>query len=658
MVGAWDPDTDTVLVERDVRFDETILYHSANQVATEATYKFLADVGSEDDDTPTIVPPVKTLNEISSDINDDEPSAEKVELPQHHQYNLRDRAEPQEIDNDHTSDDSIYDDPLDTDFAAPSGSESEFSFVALKSVTIPIPKSFEEAMRSEHREDWMAAMVEEYMSLISNNTWKLCPREANMNVIKCKWVYDLKLNTDGTINRFKARLVACGYSQKFGSDYTDTYAPVVRMDTLRIVVARGVRNRWIIKQIDIKTAYLNGKLRETIYMSQPLGFEIDVEVMVCLLLRCLYGLKQSGREWNNEFNDTVVDDGFERLLEDPCAYIKTRGEDTTILLVFVDDIIVVASSKELHEHVMRLLNTKFIAKDLGDLNYCLGVQFVRDTNKGTMHMNQKLYVETILHEYVMSDSKTVCTPMESNLKLPTLKDPESNDLASRYRTLVGKLNYLMIMTRPDLAYVVGQLCRHLQNPGDAHWRLAKRVLRYLNGTRTLGLCYDQNSMDELVGYTDSSYQDSTTDNKSTGGYIFTYAGAPVAWMSRKQRVVANSTMEAEFIAFWEASRQAVWSRSLSFSLNFMETGSIPIFCDSQSGISFARDVGITFTTKHILTKFHYARLCVRDGYISINYISSKENRADYLTKALPRDSFTYLVELSGVEQLTIQGIAN
>ena len=450
-----------------------------------------------------------------------------------------------------------------------------------------------------------------------------------------KWIFKRKMKTDGTIDKYKARLVIKGYKQKEGLDYFDTYSPVTRITSIRMVLAIAALQNLEIHQMDVKTAFLNGDLDEEIYMEQPEGFvALGQEKKVCKLVKSLYGLKQAPKQWHQKFDSVVLANGFKINECDKCIYVKNTVNGYVILCLYVDDMLIVGSDDEMIKSTKAMLSTKFDMKDMGLADVILGVKILR-TSDGLV-LSQSHYVDKILDKFSNDDSGVVRTPIDVNLHMS--KNRGENVSQLEYSRVIGSLMYLMSCTRPDIAYAVSKLSRYTSNPNGDHWKGIVRVLRYLRYTRDYGLHYTRYPV-VLEGYSDANWISDVKNSKSTSGYVFTLVGAAISWKSSKQTVIARSTMESEFIALDKCGEEAEWLR------NFLEdiprwpkpVTAISIHCDSQSAIGRAQNVMYNGKSRHIRRRHNTIRQLISIGVISVDYVKSKDNIADSLTKWLNRE---------------------
>lgn len=508
------------------------------------------------------------------------------------------------------------------------------------------PTTFEEATTCPEKAKWEEAMGKELKSLKDNEVWELTTLPPDKKAVGCKWVYRVKTNSDGSIERFKARLVARGFDQKYGLDYDETFCPVVRLESLRSLIALSTQRGLELHHVDVHTAFLNGTLQEEVFMKQPTGYEKEGEEhLVCKLRKSIYGLKQSSRCWNTALDAHLKQMGFTQLKSDPCIYVS-GGDDPFYIGVYVDDMILAGKEAVRMKSVKKQLASKFDIKDLGKLSYFLGMSIVQDLEQRRTWMGQPMHTEKLLTRMGMSDCKPVKTPVEPGNRLVKASEDEEAVDQQSYQSLVGSLMYLATCTRPDIAYAVGMLARYSSKPNQSHWVAAKRVLRYLKGTVNFGLVYSGDSC--VVGHSDADWAGDVDDRKSTSGYMFQIAGGPVSWRSRKQNTVALSTAEAEYVALSSAAQECVWMRRLVAELGNPPGGPTIILEDNQSSIAMAKNPQFHGRAKHIDIKHHFIREQVSAGSIELKYCPTQEMLADVLTKGLPQQQFSLLREKAGI----------
>jgi hypothetical protein len=378
------------------------------------------------------------------------------------------------------------------------------------------PRDYKEALRIPH---WRDAMETEFSALHRNGTWKLVPPVPGINLIDSRWIFKVKLHSDGSIERYKARLVAKGYKQRYGLDYDETFSPVVKPATIRLLLAMALSHRWHIRQLDIQNAFLNGFLDEEVYMRQPPGFaDPDHPGHYCKLVRSLYGLKQAPRAWHARLSSVLGTLGFSPSVADTSLFILRRPDITVYLLVYVDDIIVLSSTAAAIPRLVGQLRSEFSVKDLGVLHYFLGIE-VSSPSTGALLLRQRKYALELLARAGMLKCAPVTTPMASSERLcSTDGDLLSPEEATQYRSLVGGLQYLT-MTRPDLSFVVNKVCQYLHEPRTPHWSAVKRILRYVRYTVDTGLLFRASSSTLLSAFSDADWAGNMDDRRSTGGML-------------------------------------------------------------------------------------------------------------------------------------------
>lgn len=447
----------------------------------------------------------------------------------------------------------------------------------------------------------------------------------------------------GEIDCFKSRLVAKGFAQKPGIDYDETFSPVVRFATIRTLLAHAVKNDMLIHQMDVVTAFLNGTLDEDIYMQQPEGYvEEGNEHLVCKLKKSLYGLKQSPRCWNKTFKDFMESIGFISCEADPCVFI--RG--STIVAVYVDDLILITNEEKEMDSVKKSLANRFKMKDMGDIHYLLGVS-IEHSAEG-LKLNQEQYIQKMLSKFEMAECNPVATPADCNVKLEK-HDGISNSVdATKYQSMVGSLLYAAVATRPDIAHAVGVVSKFCAEPSEMHITAVKRIFRYLKGTMCVSLNYNRKSKSESVfGYCDADWAGDLDDRHSTSGYVLLLAGGAIAWLSKKQATVALSTAEAEYIALSNIAQEIAWLKNLLGEIGVDSSDPILVNEDNQSAIAMTKNVRHS-RAKHIDIKFHFVKEAIENNILKLKYCPSKENVADILTKSLPKFQFQECVSALGI----------
>jgi transposase InsO family protein len=525
------------------------------------------------------------------------------------------------------------------------------------------PQSYDKAVNDPlYGKEWTTAVQEEYNSLMKNGAWELVEMPPGKNLVTCKWVFKAKHNANGNITRFKARLVARGFSQAFGIDYFDTFAPVAKLTTYRVIFALAALEQWEIHGMDVITAYLLGKLDEEIYMMQPEGFvRMGMKRnMVCRLLRSLYGLKQAARVWNLKIHTFLTKIGFIRSTADPCLYVDIK--QNLYITIWVDDLLIVGKNGKDIANVKVQLSREFEMKDLGKLEHFLGMRITR-TLDGGITIDQSGYIRQILERFGMESSKAVTTPIAAGSRLTPNDSHATQTDIKQYQAMVGSLMYAMLCTRPDLAYAIQQLSQFNANPTNAHFQAAKRVFRYLQGTQTMGLMYGKhygkhNDLTERIQcYCDADYA-MDGDRKSISGNLFMLGDSPISYQAKKQTTVAQSTVESEYAAMAHAIKEMIWLQYLLRDFGMSKYAPTTLFCDNQGAISLAKNPTHHAKTKHVDVQLHFIRDHIEKGTINVEYCPTEDMLADIMTKGLPRERHERLLGMMGVGTRTHEVTAN
>jgi hypothetical protein len=453
------------------------------------------------------------------------------------------------------------------------------------------PYRVEDALRDS---DWVLAMQEELNNFTRNEVWHLVPRP-NQNVVGTKWVFCNKQDEHGVVTRNKARLVAKGYSQVEGLDFGETYAPVARLESIRILLAYATYHGFKLYQMDVKSAFLNGPIKEEVYVEQPPGFE-DSEYPnhVYKLSKALYGLKQAPRAWYECLRDFLIANGFKVGKADPTLFTKTIANDLFVCQIYVDDIIFGSTNKSTCEEFSRIMIQKFEMSMMGELKYFLGFQ-VKQLQEGTF-ISQIKCTQDILNKFGMRDAKPIKTPMGTNGHLNLDTGGKSVD-QKVYRSMIGSLLYLCA-SQPDIMLSVCMCARFQADPKEVHLRAVKRIIRYLVYTLKFGLWYPKGSTFDLIGYSDADWAGCKIDRKSTSETCQLLGRSLVSWASKKQNSVALSTAEAEYIAAGHCCAQLIWMRQTLRDYGY-KFSKVPLLCDNESAIRIADNPVDHSRTKHI-----------------------------------------------------------
>ncbi|KAJ9566079.1 hypothetical protein OSB04_002045 [Centaurea solstitialis] len=507
------------------------------------------------------------------------------------------------------------------------------------------PTSYGEAVSGSESEQWQEAMKAEMQSMYDNQVWELTDLPQHCKAVGRKWVFKKKTDMDGNVHTFKARLVAKGFTQTHGIDYDETFSPVAMLKSIRILMAISAYFNYEIWQMDVKTAFLNGKLTEDVYMEQPEGFEDPKNPnKVCKLLKSIYGLKQASRSWNLHFDERIKEFGFTKSEFEPCVYTKFSGSIVTFVVLYVDDILLIGNDVPTLQSVKSWLSKCFQMKDLGEAAYILGIKIYRNRSRRLIGLSQSTYIDKILKKFRMDESKKGFIPMQHAIVLSKTQCPVSSQDQDKmksvpYASAIGSIMYAMLCTRPDVAYSVSVTSRYQQNPGEPHWVAVKNILKYLRRTKEMFLVFG-GTEDEIsvTGYSDASFQTDRDDFRSQSGYVFTLNGGAISWKSSKQDTIADSTTEAEYIAASDAAKEAVWLRNFLSDLRVVASISRPIdiFCDNSGAVAQAKEPREHHKSRHVLRKYHLIREIIGRGDVRICKIPTEDNVADPLTKPLAR----------------------
>ena len=506
-----------------------------------------------------------------------------------------------------------------------------------------VPISYKMATSPENVSFWQPGIDREHDSLLRNRTWDLVDYANGIKVLPCKYVFKIKENKP------KVRLVALGCRQQHGIDYNETYAPVVTLTTVRTILAISAQLDLELEQMDVVTAFLNGDLEEDVYMAVPEGLTSHAtKNKVCKLLKSLYGLKQSPRQWYAKIHDFLIRElRFESSSSDPCLYTRHNGSGILIIALYVDDLLIAGNSKSEIDAIKKELSDRFEMKDLGEAKVMLGIEIKRDRRNRQLFVSQSEYTQQVLERFGMSNSKHISTPMDRSYEeLVNQDSPAAENIP--YRQVIGSLMYLMIGSRPDLAFVIGKLSQHSESPNEFHWIALKRALRYVNSTRNYGILYDGSKSSDTVGFSDADWGGCRKSRKSTSGFVFLIAGGAVSWRSKKQTCVATSTCEAEYVAMCMAAKESIWLSRLIAVLRSTEALPIVLGIDNNGAIETAKNASVNQRNKHIDLQYHFVRQAYQENLIQMKHVNSDAQVADSLTKPLDRQLFSRLTAARGL----------
>ena len=502
------------------------------------------------------------------------------------------------------------------------------------------PKTYNQAMTSPNSEEWQLAMDKEIDDLSSQNTWSLVIPPPDANIIDGRWVYKTKLNSDGTINKYKARYVAKGFQQTYGIDFEETFSNTVKPMVFRILFAFAAWNDLEIQQWDIKSAFPNASLKNKIYMKQPKGYENKNIQLVCLLNKALYGLKQSAREFYLFLAELLSQFGFITIIADQSVFYNP---DTKIIITaHIDDLLVFSDSMNEINILKAKISKKVEISDLGDARFFLGMELSRNRKNKSLFLSQAKYIQELLNKFNVIGEKPIYSPTIQGIRLEKNPDQASEHMIKLYQQQIGSLMYLMTATRPDLAFSVSNCARYMSNPSEEHYKALNRIWQYVRTTQNKGLLY--NISDEealsLIGYVDSDWGGDYTTRKSTTGYLFTFGNTPISWSSKLQKSVAISFCEAEYMALKEAAKELIWLKTVFNEIKPLNKYNTDLlYCDNKSAIDLSKNPEHHARTKHIDIQYHFVRDYIERKIFELRYINTKEQLADALTKAIDINAF-------------------
>ncbi|CAI7883368.1 unnamed protein product [Closterium sp. NIES-53] len=552
------------------------------------------------------------------------------------------------------------------------GAEGEMEQICCFGVNLPHElASMEEALAGDDRKAWLASREDEFQSHMENETWTLTNLPPGRKALDCTWVLRVKTNAEGRLERRKTRLVIKGFQQREGIDLQEVFAPVAKAPTLRLLLAAAAVCGWKVEQMDVKTAFLYGMVDEEIYMKQPEGYD-DGSGRVCRLNKAIYGLKQAPRCWYARLVEVLDALGFKVSGCDESLFMTEGEEEKVFLLVYVDDILLFSPSLERFKEVQGKLKETFQCKALGPVGYYLGLHVDRDEVKGWLRLHQHKYLAAMGEKYGLEEGRSVETPLPSGFQLH-LDEEEGEvleyELQRRFQSMVGRLMYASVNTRPDIAFSVSQLARVVSRPLQEHLDAAEMLVRYCMATSRVGLQYSvhgqlkQKGVEEvstkisaparrghlyLSCFTDATWASDIIDATSHGGYICCVGESPVSWKSKKQGEIAHSSTESEYMALFHGVKEVVWVRRLLEELGQEQEGPTPVFCDSQGAIAMARNAVLHGLNKHMHIKWHWVRKEVKKGTISLHYINTTKQPADFLTKRLAEHQHWSCATLCGM----------
>lgn len=633
-------------ISRDVKFieDSTNIFVSVDEPTVDEpndnddpTNASVADDEIENDDEPQI-------NNQPSPTNDDHNSSSDSDA----------FVEAQSTSNDHQNTDPDF----QTRAKSPEGGRQPSSrlktqFRPFQIPTAPRanakyalftePTSYGQAKKSDERNKWQQAMQEEMDAHQLNQTWTLCDLPNDRRAIKSKWVFKIKGNSNKNI-RFKARLVAKGYAQREGIDYDETFSPVVRHSSLRILFALAVQGGMKIHQMDAICAFLQGDLNEIIFMEQPEGFD-DNSKRVCRLNKSIYGLKQAGRCWNLKLDRALKDFKFNQSPCDPCVYFNAK----VIIALYVDDFLIFYKNDDDLICVKEYLNNKFDMKDIGIATECIGMRI--EQSGGHISIDQEEYINHLVAKYELQNCKPAKTPSDTAEKLSVQMVNDENDITGTvpYQELIGSLLYISQCTRPDIAFSVNNASRFNSRHCKTHWEAVLRILKYLSGTADYKLKYS-GPREDLCAFSDADWASDIDKRRSCTGSLLKLAGAAISWQSKRQDIVAMSSTEAEYIAMSSTVREVEWTKQFINGLQPNAIKTVTIYCDNESAIKLGNIAAFRERTKHIDIRHHHIREKVERNEIRLRHVGTNNMIADSLTKPVTGEKTKFCAQGMGISQ--------
>ena len=505
-----------------------------------------------------------------------------------------------------------------------------------------MPQTYRDAMKTEEASAWTSAMEYELETINRYNTATLTDLPPGKKLLTTRWVLNKRAKPDSEIQH-KARLCVRGFEQREGIDFKETFAPTLNVKSFRILCGIAAKYKYKIRQFDVKSAFLNGILDEEIYVTQPPGFEDkNHPEKVWKLNRALYGLKQSPRIWWKTLQEKLTDIKLISTVGDDAMFSRKLNGKLIYIGVWVDDMPIAVPDDSTGDEIKNILQQNFEIHDLGDAKKILGMELNRNNETGTIRLTQSKYIKTILAKFEMSDCKPVDMPFPQNLQLNS-KDGDALPSNTPYRELVGSLIHAMNYTRPNIAFAVSVLSRYMQSPRTPHWKAAKHVLRYLRGSTNCGIEFSGKG--EFFGAVDSDWGMDIDTNRSTTGYTFMFAGGPISWKSKCQKVVSDSSTEAELRAAVDAVKECKWLRDVLSDLAELNEGPTRMFEDNQGLLKITENTQALDRCRHISRKASALRESIQHRIISLEYIASEKNPADIFTKSVHKNTIKQVSSL-------------
>jgi hypothetical protein len=516
-----------------------------------------------------------------------------------------------------------------------------------------IPNHYNQAIRGSEASNWLAAIKTELDAMARLKVWEVVDLKSGIKTVGTTWVFRKK--HDGNAVTFKARLCAQGFSQVHGVDFSKTFAPTGRLNSLRALISHAAATNLEFHQLDVKTAFLNAGLDEEVFLSIPQGVNLDKKRSCLKLNKAIYGLKQAPLAWYNRLSSWLVSVGFKIAVSDPCVFYRLEG-DPVWIFVHVDDLAVFGKNVLPFKEQIK---AEFDMKDMGRADLMLGIKILHEDD--AIILSQLHYVNSLLELYGMTSCRTVSTPLVPNIHLAkaTVEEQDRfNSLGVNYRSAVGALSYLSTATRPDIAFAVSSLSQFLECPGITHWESFIHVLRYLAGTADNALVYKRGNQAPLRGFTDADWGNCLATRRSVTGYLSLLNSHLISWQTKKQPVVSLSSCEAEYRALTDFSCELLWIRQFLDEVGIASADAPTVVHeDNQGCIAVANFEANTNTKrmKHVEIQLHFIRDVIRDAKILLLYTPTHKMLADFLTKSVPRPALTKSLEQLGLFRLEGRG---
>ena len=542
---------------------------------------------------------------------------------------------------------------------------SEESHLLVSKSKYNIPINYNQVLSSPQKDKWIAAINDEMKSIQQNQVYDLVSRSSvNEKPVNSRWVFAVKHEADGS-ERFKARLVAKGFLQQIGENYIDVYAPVMKFETLRLMLAIASMKGFNLCQLDAKTAFLNGDIDYKVYLNPPAGSGTPSE-FIWKLKKGLYGLKQAPHIWFNTIKDALLQSGkFKQSVMDPCFFYNNN----CYISIYVDDILIASENSTYEKEATNILMNKFTMKNMGEPKLFLGCNISKHSHGYLLNLSE--FTKKIENDFNIIKQKQLMTPLAKGFDDANNNTKQlSPDDHSKYRSIVGTLLFMANTVRYDIAFATSLLSRFLVSPTKHHLAGAYRVLQFVCQTKDFEISFNNNKhlpkftdfrlLDktdnatiqdypsklqyQITSFSDSDFASDKSTRKSQNGFFTLLNGNIISWASKKQSLVALSTTEAEYIGFTEAIKSAVYLKNMLNEINF-QNSFVDLLGDNMSSLTLASHPYTHNKSKHIDIKYHFIREKVNSKQIKLNYVNTKLNIADMLTKCLDTTTHTNLIKL-------------